>query len=176
MKKLLFLALFIASINVSAQTEFGKCLISGSTNASLLMSTPDGSDNKSFNVNVSPAYGYFVAKNVAMGLSFAISYTELNNSYYSSNQTVFQFSPFIRYYIASDSSKAKFFVQLEGGYMNSNKNTGYFFSGGLGVSIFANQHIAFDIGASYLRTIVRSRATNTFGLTLGVSVFLGKQE
>ncbi len=82
MKKLFLFSLLFVSISVYAQTEKNKIFLSGATNTSLLFSNTEDSDNKTTNINISPAVGYFVTNNFVMGISGLYNRSTLQYSYY----------------------------------------------------------------------------------------------
>ncbi|TDO22557.1 porin family protein [Pedobacter duraquae] len=128
MKKryLLCAVLCIALSSVHAQTEKGNNFIGGSISYSRTTITPAGSQNVTTSVgnyfNVSPKFGHFIKKNLAIGLSLAYvdnknssetNYVNGSTSVVSSLNTKernFSVGPIIRYYI-DVVDKFKFFGQ-----------------------------------------------------------------
>lgn len=174
MKKLLLLALLIISIELSAQTESGKIFLSGATNASLLLSNVPNSDNNYTNINIAPSLGYFIAKDLTLGISFSYNYSEGSDGYYRYKNSTYQFAPFARCYFLNLNSITRFYAQAEAGYVETDSQYGTVYSGELGIAIFSNQHVSFDIGALYSYSYINKTKLNTFGINFGVSVYLGK--
>ena len=173
MKKLLLFTLLFISATVFAQTEKNKVFLSGSTNASYLFSSIESSDNKTTNIKISPSIGYFTRNNLILGISGLYENAKVSNKYYESKSTSFGLSPFLRFYTPNENRNNKLFLQIEGGYMESNNISGSFISGSFGLSFFLNQHVSFDIEGVYAHTVIENITINSIGLDLGISVYLG---
>ncbi|TGE05633.1 hypothetical protein [Hymenobacter fodinae] len=127
MKKLTFSILLLGLVSgAKAQTGAGHYLISGLINYN--SSKTDNSPNtnsqniKSQYVQFIPTVGYFVADNLAIGLSGNIAsskQTQASNSYgYTTNSV----GPFVRYY-KMVTEKLGFYGQLEGNYVSGTNYT-----------------------------------------------------
>ena len=131
-KFVILAALCAVAFSANAQTEKGKSLISGSfgyssgktENTTTLISTSSFGSEKTSSFQIMPRFGYFVSKNLAVGLGIGFAKektttSNYNNMYYPGTYTVFQESkqqnfnigPFVRYYI-DVVEKFKFFGQL----------------------------------------------------------------
>jgi len=174
MKKLLLFTLLFISVTVFSQTEKNKILLSGSTNASYLFSSTESSDYKTTNIIISPAIGFFTSNNLVLGISSLYKNSKVKNNNYDSKSTSFGISPFLRYYTPKENRNSKFFVQIEGGYMENNNISGSVISGSFGLSFFFNQHVSFDIEGVYAHTVIEDNTINSIELDLGLSVYLGK--
>ena len=194
MKKILitFIAITCVTLSMSAQTEKGKFIISGSTAADLSYVSEDiigdsGGDIK-LNLNISPAVGYFVIDNLVIGAqaSFAYLDSDLNDK-----STQFTFMPTAQYYLPFG-SVLRPSIQVGAGYVNlsqsvpiSNNSTsrhsfgGFTWATAVGLSYFINNSISLDLGVQYAdinasysgNTSVKVK-TKGIGGTIGISLYL----
>jgi len=160
------------------QTDKGSHLAGGT----ISMSGTNANSTNSFNANLNPNYGYFVANNLAIG-----GVLSLNYSYTKALQTnLGTLSPFVRYYFGPPKT-AMFFAygSAGGGFSNvdnqaSNTNTqktvGLFnYAVGPGFDYFVNKHVAFEALATFGgRKDYQSASTgfnNSLNLLIGLQVF-----
>ena len=157
-----------ASLQTSAQTDQGNILVAGTSNLQALNTSnswksdvDDGVIEKTFKLNFTPAAGYFVIDNLALGGKLGLTYfsyvKEKGYSYYSSSSV---FSPFARYYFGSNmirpfaelsaglgSQKKQFIFDNQDDQINSGPLRVAQVSGG--IAFFINNNIAFDLGIGY---------------------------
>ncbi|QJX46865.1 hypothetical protein HMJ29_07925 [Hymenobacter taeanensis] len=133
MKKLAFSLLPVGlAFNATAQISAGKLLLSGGVNYSTSKSDrqlPSSKEILSYHsYQVTPAVGFFVADNLAVGLTGEhgrdkqSSYEEVQatkRSEYSTTRTFTSIAPFVRYYYMLG-EKIGLYGQLEAGYTKSN--------------------------------------------------------
>ena len=154
--------LMVFSSVVSAQTEKGTAIFSGSTNLTFSSITPkmeDGNNsmegNKASNFEFTPGAGIFIANNLALGVQVSInSATErLNREDYTESSTMFL--PFALLYFGSGDIKP--FVQAALGmgtqklkYDNEKERANIFgYELGGGLAVFLNQHVSLDFSLNY---------------------------
>lgn len=132
-KQLSILALLCAiGFGASAQTEKGKSLIGGTLlfNSNKSETEMNVSSTKNSSFEAAPSYGYFVANNLAIGISASFSHSKSENSYQStfavngvysysqlsatSTTNRYLIGPFVRYYVPI-SDQFKFFGQFNAG-------------------------------------------------------------
>jgi len=153
MKKFLFIAAFIVAgiINAHAQTEKGTWLMGGD----VTFQTSDGN-----NVFIArPNFGYFVARNFAVGGQLTILAQDGYNSW--------AVGPFVRGYFAGN-EKGKFYGQLGlnvGGASGTDTEVG--FGIGAGYAFFLNQSIAINLGLNYDKT---GDSEGIFGIGAGFQI------
>ena len=145
---------------------------------------------KIYNLQLSPAAGYFLANNLAGGL-------RLNNGFetfhYSSGgkerQTVISVAPFLRYYFLPVEKKVNLFADAAYGFVwgternfstpqpyNYRYSTVSFMAG---PAIFLNHHTALEVTLSYVhstRGAIDTTATNTLQLGIGFQIHIGKSK
>ena len=154
--------LMVFSAVVSAQTEKGTAIISGSTNLTFSSLTPkmeDGNNsmegNKVSNFEFTPGAGIFIANNLALGVQVSInSATErLNREDYTESSTMFL--PFALLYFGNGDIKP--FVQAALGmgtqklkYDNEKERANVFgYELGGGLAVFLNQYVSLDFSLNY---------------------------
>lgn len=183
-KQLLSLAMLCAIAFASnAQTEKGNNLIGGSIWYSKDKRTPDNlttlNSLNSTNYGITPRFGHFFSKNLAIGLSVGFNRNKnLNESiFYTGNNTLitnsenksnnFNVGPFVRYYI-NIIDKFKFFgqanalvafgksVSQDGGSLTviprstKYKTTAYLAAVSPGFAFFPTRHWAFELSLPLL--------------------------
>lgn len=126
-KLFIMVALCATAFAANAQTEKGKSLIGGSFNFFTANAEQGTSTLKQNEFSIGPNYGYFVSKNLAIGLNVSYRYsknstaytqlTAVNGSYINTiitqtqKQNTTNIGPFIRYYV-DITEKFKFFGQF----------------------------------------------------------------
>lgn len=178
-KQLLSLAMLCAVAFASnAQTEKGDNLIGGSISYNRDKQKPENLNNlisqESTNFAITPRFGHFISKNLAIGLSagFTRSKNSSELSFYTGNNTLisnseskndnFNVGPFVRYYV-NIIDKFKFFgqgnvsvafgksVSLDGGSITviprstKYKTTSYAAAVNPGFAFFPTKHWAFEL-------------------------------
>lgn len=164
-----------------AQTQKGYWMAGGNFGGFTYASS--GADNRSYNFNVNPTLGYFVAPRFAVGGLLSVGISGVKSVEGSMSSTFnYGLSPFARYYFGND-ERDKYFVQgkfntggLKQTYLSPTSYIGY----GLGVGYdhFFVTAVALEIGLGYdfLHPSV-GRDENNFGVNLGLLLFLpGKRE
>jgi hypothetical protein len=157
----------------------------------------DGSSTKLTSINMAPRFGYFVAKNLALGadlhLGFMkVKYTESEYDYnYQDNYTLFAAGPFIRYYIPAGKiypffeASAVFGSQTEkskgSGDEDTYKTAVNSYGGGAGIAIPIGNKVTFDTMLGYSSTSFKDKEDNQdnektilggFGIKFGFQVYL----
>ncbi len=193
-KNIIILISLFMTLNFFGQTEKGHFLISGSTNLSFTTTTTStnesNTDYKNTNINFTPIVGYFISEDVSLGL--LVTYQGSFNEHV--DQTSFVAGPFLRYYFAKSdklfpfAQTAVFFGSNSVNYDYSSNESkistdmfGYELD--LGLGILLSKQVSFDIILGYAhakesvpvsKTKTRDVTTGAFGVSLGLSLYLGK--
>lgn len=158
------------TLQLTAQTEKGSLLLGGSTNLSpasagfsfskstaKLSNGIDLSDTKSYGLNISPAVGYFVADNLAVGMSLGIGF----NGYKSGDndtewENTLSFSPYMRYYVPGSGKVKPYgeagfsFFSTKSAFGNDDERSGSRgIGGGLGTAFFFGPKTSLDLFLNY---------------------------
>ncbi len=171
-------ALNIITITLFAQTVSQGVWMAGGS-AGFSSSKQDGAGNSTTIVDVIPSVGYFIIDNLSVGLNITYSSTSLNNS----TLTSLAFGPWARYYVIPNA-----FAQ-SGFNMGTNKINGDFGKAttknssmylGLGYSAWLSNSVALEPIAYYNIQKEKDESddvvrTNSFGLSIGFQVFLGRE-
>lgn len=194
----------LISITVNSQTEKDKYIIGVNTGLTSGFSKQKiKSDNSSrdvsdfFSISFTPTGGYFIIKDLAVGLRLPVTFNVLKSDSpqvgTEVRTTTFDVVPFFRYYFKNE--KVKPFVQLSAGlgrsiskvspessFLGSNSKFNTFrYSIDGGISFFVNSKISIDAALSYgsiKRKEIENNSNNsrtiTSGLILdaGFSIFL----
>lgn len=190
-----FLFVFILKTISYGQTEQGKIFLAGAsrldmTSTKSLWKTDDDEKKtgKNFSMDFSPMVGYFVAKNLVVGLEIPISYRSEDDEDNSKASTLtFAGAPFCRYYFGNE--KIKPFLQGSAGaglarvkyeYGDTDydeKSTLFTCNLGGGVAFFVNEKIAIDFQLSYIYLSLKPNEDNdnnyrdiNKGITGGVGI------
>ncbi|MGG9970168.1 outer membrane beta-barrel protein [Ferruginibacter sp. SUN002] len=162
----------LATASANAQTEKGTWLLGGSASFASEKQKPADAVTR---VNISPAIGYFVAQDIAVGAGIDLS--SVKDSY-----TQFGFAPFARYYFLPIGTNAKLFVNGKFGFGSWKPKTGdseSFTNWELsaGPAFFLNKSIALEVALAYGSEKWKSDSdpTNSFGLKAGFQIHLGKK-
>ncbi len=187
MKKMIALCIahLLFLLTANAQTEKGKWVISGQTNLSFAYNSSaeymKSYKTKSGTFTLQPAVGYFVATNLAVGLSAAYTYSKAD---FSEATSTLALMPQAEYYFPLE-GKARPFVTIGGGYARHSegdsaifKYDGFAAGGGAGVALFLKNNISLDLGAHYTYTQlenIQKRGyyvkNNGLGFLAGFSLF-----
>jgi hypothetical protein len=223
MKKLILLTLFLFVASMAymqAQTNKGRVLMGISAKKNLgfyditssspdimsigfstMKSKSDSGDesdkDKITNFNLSPKVGYFVIKNLAIGLDLNVGYLkykEDGSNSYTEKITQFTAGPFVRYYIPA--GKAYPFIEANAAFGfvkwawdsssddDVEKTNITSFGGGAGVAVPIGKRVTFDTMLCYTSMTVKNKENNddnyrtiigTFGIKFAFLVSLGKQ-
>lgn len=193
MKKRIMM-LVIASLyffNVFAQTEKGRFAISGKSDMSLMFgkttllvdsTSAEKQNSKAFNANI--GFAYFVANNLAIGLSGSFQYKRVD-----ADNSI----GYLQNYVAGVIPTITYFFSVKGNLKpNISAGAGYlwFFTSELdaegislniapGVSYFVNRNISLDLGVQYSHNNLKNKYQNsdntyqqqTIGLLAGLSIY-----
>jgi len=171
MKKILLCLAIIVSINAYSQTEKGGWLLGGS--ASFSSSKPTYGDATNF-LSITPAIGYFITKDLAVGAQATLQ--NITNS-----NTATSFSPFIRYYFLPMGSNAKLFANASYGWGNYNLYGGGYtglstWAIAAGPAIFLTKNIALELTISYAAdAITYYGTTRTIRFNTGFQIHFNKK-
>jgi hypothetical protein len=196
MKKILFLFPVILSIAVSAQMSKGSFMIGGSGSMNFNKNDWGGAGNtKNTSLNLSPDVGYFLAKNLAVGLyvPYEVSWSKTKATSfpaeYHGNGYSIGVAPYVRYYIPVKS----FFLVTEGSYGwyyskntfdNLDPITGTVngeeeitnkyksFSLAAGPAFFLSPYTSIEILANYQRSDFESMDQSAFYISIGFQIYI----
>lgn len=173
------LSVFVLSVN--AQTVAGKFLLGGSSSMDFSSSTQkyktdddDGTDGKLIQFSLTPLAGYFVVDGLAVGLQLEYdiySYKDEDDDE-RFTQSVFMFSPFVRYYYGT--APIKPFAEIALGVGSQKiKEPDYFGEGTqtstsgifgfqfkLGAAYFLNDNVSIDAGIGFARATSKPKEDN----------------
>ncbi|AGC77276.1 outer membrane protein [Nonlabens dokdonensis] len=193
MKKLLLAAIAIATMGITnAQTEKGKWTFGGSTTASFASNTftpefngTEGEESTISEFTFTPNAGYFVMDNLAVGidLSYTSSKEEQNGFDFTTN-TIALLPNATYFFEAGDNFKP--FVSAGAGLISSSfgdddsdKFSGFAFTGEAGVAYFINSNVSLDFMVRYLNATLSNKENDDFknknsalGVGIGFSIFL----
>lgn len=165
-KIILLLAVISFSSLSFGQINKGNWVISGNSTLQVSSSKIEGGGSSSTTVVFSPAVGYFVTD----GLSIGISANVLN----SEGSTIYSILPSASYYFQTQSN-IKPFMEVGIGYgglsVDSESVGGLALGAGAGIMYLINQNIGLNLGFQYLRGDYDGAVINTFGGTIGFSLF-----
>jgi outer membrane protein len=161
--------------------------INGTVNFSKEKLTTDDDLNpfyKNTTISLNPQVGYFIIDNFSIGLLFSYRYHSYEDEDYEYSTEVLGVGPVIRYYLVSD----KFSPFTTIGYtyatvFDDNDESDYgsnIWSIGLGLDYFVSSSIAVEGIISYFiaynessfQDITYKSETNTFGIGIGLNLFL----
>ncbi len=182
---------FLYFLNASAQTEKGRFAISGKTDMSLMFgkttlvvdsASGQKQNSKAFNANL--GFAYFVANNLAVGVSGSFQYKRVD-----ADNSI----GYLQNYVAGVIPTVSYFFPLKGNLKpNISVGAGYvwFFTSKLdaeglslnaapGVSYFVNQNVSLDLGVQYSYNTLKNTShysgisykQQTIGLLAGLSVY-----
>lgn len=173
---LLFFVLLFCATFVTAQTEQQSMILGGTI--SLNFNQQDSFKTTTF--NFAPTFGYFVYKNLMLGVALGIGTTSdnkakgLKNRFYLNTSCV----PFVRYYFLKE--KIKPFLYAKFGYVNSTalikgssaNVDGITGGGGLGLTYFATPHVGIETTLGYSGVKFQKQNLNsTIGITVGLQYY-----
>lgn len=185
MKKLIAILLVVAGYTVSAQVEKGRYFVGGSVDISAAYT----GKNSTFNMAISPQFAAFVVKGLAIGgrYSFGINSSRNFDTYKKEYTSTTTFSsgigPVIRYYPGKKALKG--LITLNANYLTSTTlrkssvsgNTGFNFTGLVGIAYFLNPHLSIESGLYYTATSFAKQLTTTrIGFSVGIFTFLNNKK
>lgn len=193
MKRIMMLAIVsLCFFTTSAQTEKGRFALSGRTDMSLLsgkatlmMDSTAGQKSSSTAFNANLGFAYFVANNLAIGVSGSFQYSKVKT------ENVFGYS---QNYTAGVIPTITYFLPLKGNLKpNISAGAGYLWlstseldAEGLslnvapGVSWFVNRNISLDLGVQYSHNDLKDNKygnsdftykQQTIGVLAGLSIY-----
>ena len=176
MKKCIAIFCFIVFISdVSAQARRGQTMLGGSFSyASTTQEVEVGDDYTVKTFHFAPNFGYFLARQLALGVRFNTTLTKSE----SSKVNTYLGAPFLRVYLANASSKVNFL--LDGSYSVGilkthsieRKMDGYGVSAG--PVIFLRETVGLEILGSYgAERVENGPWTKTIRGAVGIQVHLG---
>lgn len=190
LRNLLPILLMVLFTAVNAQTEKGRFAVSGGTDLSFLAvktkvvtdSTNMGEiKTKSFTVN--PAAAYFVADNLAVGISGTFTYDRTDRPGSMLGYTHSWSAgvlPSITYFFPVE-GKLRPSAGVGAGYLwvfDEEDLQGLSLNGNAGVSYFVNRNVSFDLGLQYTHNTLKDNQQpgikykqNGVGALFGISVF-----
>lgn len=194
MKRTIFIVSICLNVLITnAQTEKGKILITSGSNISVIFGNNnfeyDGKEIKKTTtkqITFEPSIGVFIINNLAVGLSIPLDYTKNTADNLSTNESSYGLAPFLRYYFTD--SKVKPYVNIDIGYLiaktksNVGKDSndtfgGIIADGGIGISAFFSDKVAFDTQLIYGFSKMTYNGdtdlklkTNAIGLIIGITL------
>lgn len=193
--KRIILIVFIClnALITNAQTEKGKILITSGSNISFIFGNNsfeyDGvviQETTVKQITFEPSIGVFIINNLAVGLSIPFDYTKSTADNLSINESSYGLAPFVRYYLTD--SKVKPYLNFDIGYLIANTKSndgtdsndtfgGIIADGGIGISAFFSDKVAFDTQLMYGFSKMTYNGdtdlklkTNAFGLIVGITI------
>lgn len=198
MKKVIFTIACLAIVcSGFAQFTKGTILLSGESGLGISALTTKAKDSgnstklgNSTSFSFSPAAGYFLIDNLALGLNLDLLTSKYkdDNTGAKSTSTSFTVGPFVRYYITKGlfgefnlgvgSEKDKY--EATGG-TNEDKSSLFRWSLGAGYAIMISDQVAFEPSLGYLSMASKPDGgsgrfvTSGLVVNVGVAVYLGKK-
>jgi hypothetical protein len=174
MKKTFLLISFLGTaILTHAQISKGSWMVGGTAAYS---STMEGDIHNTI-LDVSPRVGYFLMKNLAVGVNVAFNQTSDDGESYS---TVIA-GPYARYYFLANNEKVKLFANANAFLGTEDEGKGSSNLTGFGVAAganyFLNKFIALEASLGYYSTQakIESVKDNTIGLNFGFQLFFNRE-
>lgn len=186
MKKLVSIAvLWILVTAVFGQAQKGQFMLGGSAD----ISASRTGKNSSFNLSLSPTFGAFVVKGLAIGgrYSFSIgntkNYDNNKKEYVSTTTFSSGIGPVFKYYIGNKPLKG--LVSLNANYLtvttlrksSVSGTNGFSVGGSAGIAYFLNPHLALE--SAFYTTVngyKGSLPTTRIGFQVGFFVFVDKKK
>lgn len=187
MKYLIILASLLTTLNLFGQDEKpinkGNFLLGGSTNMAY-----HNQDGESYQINITPSFGFFVENNIAIGLkpNFGYYYTSSDDDELSFKQTSIGAGPFIKCYFNSGLlveletyflyGKSKYdYGDMFGSFEDESKQI--IFSPGIGYAFFINNKVSLETKLSYQVAKIKSGSNHnddseSLILSFGFQIFL----
>ncbi len=156
--------------NLKAQTNQGDFVLTGASQLAF-QSTFSGGESE-FTFSLTPSFGYFVADNIALGMTGSVLYNS------TSGAVIYSAMPGVTYYI----NMGRNFIPYIGaqiGYTGAS-SAGTALNGlGLGVSggglLMVNDHVGVGLGLQYLHSRYFVQAVsikaNTIAMAIGLTTF-----
>lgn len=118
---------------------------------------------ESFNFNLNPKLGYFVADNLALGAAIGLFIQSVNDE----TSTTFNIGPFARYYFGEPSPASKFYGGINVG-LSASEGADVGLGLEAGYSHWLSRNVAIE-GGPYYQHIGDS---NSLGLAVGFQIYL----
>lgn len=172
-KKIIYLvffgALFLTLNTANAQLESGSLLIGGDVGFSSF--SPKGGGGSVTSFNISPAVGYFVIDNLALGAK--INYNSASAG--GETESIFAAGPFARYYIGD----SKIFGEAMYGFGSTsfagNSSSLSIIQVAVGYAAFLNDHVALEPEFYWnTQSVEGENIGSTIGLNIGLQIYIGK--
>ncbi len=177
-KKLILITVTIVyACLCTAQTQKGKWIVGGGIGFSSMSTTDkyNGSNISETTITLSPAFKYFVVKNLAIGA--ALSYLSISETG-SSNGSIYEFNPLIRYYfVPLGRNGSKLFAEASYTFGNSNSGDYDAHISGYGIksgpAVFLNEHTAIEFTLGYFsQTQVGLPTQNSIAMGVGFQIHI----
>lgn len=176
MKNLILNLLFISILTTTAlgQTEKGSNLLGGNINTSLVFQKGQNTSN----LNLNFAYGRFIMKNFALGISAPLYFSKYN----AKSSLALGISPFTRFYFLG-SERGSLFTNLNGGIIYQDNKPSYSnssvfgFTAGLGFGYvcFLNKSIGLETELRYDYNKYKDYSNySAFSLNIGFQIYFNK--
>lgn len=189
-----------AATSMSLGTSNGNIMSLGFSNSTIKSDAGgfvEPASDKLTSININPRIGYFLANQLAVGLDISLAYMNQKSGTSSdeSSQSLFSTGPFVRYYftqgavlpfgeINSGFGSLKFEDRVEEfpGLSGESTSSVFFWGAALGMGVPLGDMVTADAAFSYLYFQAKEKennpdnvrtVSNTFGLRIGVTVFLG---
>jgi len=179
-----------------AQTKKGNIVLSGGTelqfnssNEKYIYNGETGSEYKMSSLSLSPSFAYFLADNLAIGLTGTIEFTtnkhQGGDKYVSNSSTIL---PTVSYYFPVE-GKIRPIVHIAAGLFSqrtryipisssdiTTSRSGFAFNLGGGIAYFIKENISIDFGLSYTSYKLSGSANvenkqTKFGSDIGLSIY-----
>jgi len=171
MKTLFLFLVLVISLNLSAQITKSNWLVGGDIAFSYSKSKPESSvDLETFNINLSPNIGYFIWDKWAFGLRTDFTRSRSKSDSGTSEFDSFQLSPFVRYYFLETDKMVNPFLESSYRFSLINENNSEEFSAKVGVAIFLNKSVAFEMSLNYLNLKSKNEFVGNHTLLLGFGI------
>ncbi|WP_294083704.1 outer membrane beta-barrel protein [Proteiniphilum sp. UBA5384] len=162
---LLFAVISVSSLSFG-QINKGNWIVSGNSILQVSSSKVEGWGSSTTTVVFSPSVGYFVTDGLSVGISASILNTE--------GSTLYSVLPSASYYF-DNQSNIKPFIEVGIGYGGLSEDGesigGLALGAGAGIMYLINKNIGLNLGFQYLRGDYDGLINNTFGGTIGFSLF-----
>jgi len=132
-------------------------------------------NDKNFNLTLSPNIGYFFFNNFAAGVNVSLV---INDSNHGSQTTQCSIGPFLRYYFLNTENKINLFTQVA--YQNfhsfvANENINNTLTFSAGPVIYLTPSIGIELTANYAMLKFDHASVHTLSLGIGFQIHLEKE-
>jgi hypothetical protein len=174
MKTFLILLFLSFSLVALAQVKQGSHLVGGTASFAYEVKPV-----KFFSYNFMPSYHYFVSNKFALGAYTGISGFKVNKTLglLTESNVNFYIGPSLRYYLIPD-KKLQPFLTAYAGYRRSNtkfrsfsdSQSGLDAGGGVGVSYFVKENLAFEVLLRYVSQQSQNSSNNQISINLAFGI------